>query len=231
MSAAIPDRPSRGSLDSRDLPKDIFAPSERDRIVQAMAATCAERGYLETTVGEVIARAGVSRATFDANFSGTEECGLAAVNQILSEATTTASAAWSADSSEWESIFRGIRALLELMAARPSFAHVAYIQARHSMPHSCYEPYASGIKVLASMIDRLRTYAIAESPLPRTTSRAVIGGGEILMRRALVAGEPERMAEFLPDIIYGVLVPYLGQEEALRYMRMAREMLDSSGAG
>ncbi len=225
MSAATPNRPGPGSLDSHDLPKDIFAPSERDRIVQAMAATCAERGYLETTVEEVIARADVSRATFDANFSGTEDCGLAAVNQILSEATTTASAAWSADSSEWESIFSGIRALLELMAARPSFAHVAYIQSRQSMPHSCYEPYASGIKVLASMIDRLRVYASTDSPLPATTSRAVIGSAEILMRRALVADEPERMPGLLPDIIYSVLVPYLGQEEALRYAALARAEL------
>lgn len=227
MTASSPNPRQRGPLDSQALPKDIFAPSERDRIVQAMAATCAERGYRETTVEEVIARAGVTRATFAAHFSGTEECGLAAVNQILSEATTTASAAWSSDSSEWESIFRGIRALLELMAARPSFAHIAYIQARQSMPHSCYEPYASGIKVLASMIDRLRTYAIAESPLPATTSRAVIGSGEILMRRALMAGEPERMPDLLPDIVYGVLVPFLGQAEATRYAALARRELNS----
>lgn len=210
------------------MPKDVFAPSERDRIVQAMAATCAERGYGETTVEAVIERAGVSREVFTQNFTGTEDCGLAAVNQILAEATAVASGAWSPDSSEWESILRGVRALLELMAARPSFAHLAYIQSRQAMPPSSFEPYDSGVKVVASMIDRLRAYGAEGAPLPPTTARAVVGSAEMLIRRALVAGEPERLPQLLPEIIYGVLVPYLGQEEAARYMSMARQALQSS---
>ena len=225
MSASIPDQPGRGSLDPRDLSRDVFAPSERDRIVQAMAATCAERGYAETTVEEVISRAGVSRAAFDQQFQGTEDCGLAAVTQILAEATAAASAAWSPDASEWESILRGVKALLELMAARPSFAHLAYIQSRQAMPPSSHVPYASGVKVVASMIDRLRGYAPEGRPLPPTTARAVVGSAEMLIRRALLAGEPERLPQLLPDIIYGVLVPYLGQEEALRYAELARAEL------
>jgi AcrR family transcriptional regulator len=228
MSSTFPDPRGAGSLDSEGLPKDVFAPSERDRIVQAMAATCAERGYRETTVEAVIERAGVSPAVFAANFSGTEDCGLAAVNLILAEATAVASGAWSPDASEWESIFRGVRALLELMAARPSFAHLAYIQARQAMPPNSYEPYASGVKVVASMIDRLRTYSPTEAPPPSAISRAVVGSAEMLIRRALVADEPERLPQLLPDIIYGVLVPYLGQEEAARYMGMARDALESS---
>jgi hypothetical protein len=86
-------------------------------------------------------------------------------------------------------------------------------------------PYASGVKVVASMIDRLRGYAAEGQPLPATTSRAVVGSAEMLIRRALLAGEPERLPQLLPDIIYGVLVPYLGQEEALRYAELARTEL------
>lgn len=223
MSSTSPDPQGPGSLDSEGLPKDVFAPSERDRIVQAMAATCAERGYGETTVEEVVARAGVPLTAFTANFVDKEDCGLAAVNLILAEATAVASAAWSPDSSEWESILRGVRALLELMAARPSYARLSYIQARHAMPPSSYASYSSGIKVLASMVDRLRAYSSAEAPLPPTTARAVIGSGEMVIRRALVAGESDRLPQLLPDIVYGALVPYLGQVEALRYTELARK--------
>jgi AcrR family transcriptional regulator len=221
--------PERGSPEIKGLPRDVFAPSERERLVQAMATVCAERGYAEVTVEEVVERAGVSRRAFDESFADKEECGLAAVNQILAESTAVASAAWSADTSEWESVLRGVRALLELLAARPSFAYMAFIGSRQMMPDSASALYQSGFQVLASMIDRLRADSPKEARQPSTAARGALGSGEILIRREIAAGRSERLPELLPDIIYGALVPYLDQHEALRYAGLARELLNHGG--
>jgi AcrR family transcriptional regulator len=193
-----------------------------------MAEVCAERGYGETTVAAVIERAGLPRETFEENFANKEECGVAAITEILAELMASSSAAWSADVAEWESVVRTERALLELMASRPSFAQMVYIEARQTMPHRAFERYWSSSQVKAAMLDRLRAYTPGAVRQPPSAARAAVGGAEALIRREIVSGRIERLPELLPDITYGVLVPFLGQEDALRYTRLARELLDNS---
>jgi AcrR family transcriptional regulator len=48
--------------------------SQRDRLLQATTETVAERGYVKTTVADILARAGVSRATFYQLFRDREDC-------------------------------------------------------------------------------------------------------------------------------------------------------------
>jgi AcrR family transcriptional regulator len=224
MGSQAADLPEGEPQDIGSLPRDIAAPSERDRLIEAMALICAEHGYAAATVEQVVARAGVSRGCFEENFADKAECGTAAVNQILADITAAASIAYSAEYSEWEKILRGVRALLELMAARPSFAALDLIEARQGMGLDAYELYIAGIRVLAAMLDRLQANALAGISRPPTAIRGAIGGAETLIRRELLAGRPERLPELLPDIIYGMLVPYLGQQEALRYAELSREL-------
>jgi AcrR family transcriptional regulator len=216
----------RGSLEINGFPPNLVPPSERDRLVAAMAASCAERGYASTSVAEVVARAGVPRRSFEENFADKSACGVAATSQILAEITAVASAAYSPRYSEWEILLRGVRTTLELLAARPSLARLACIEARQAMPPEAYALYASAIRFLLAMLDRIRVYASSETPRPPTAARGALGGGEALVRRELLAGRAERLPALLPDIIYGLLVPFLDQKEALRYAEMARELLN-----
>jgi AcrR family transcriptional regulator len=195
--------------------------------MQAMAATCAERGYAETTVEEVLERAGVSPAAFAKIFAGKEECGLAAIDLFVAESIGVASAAYSPDIAESESILRGIRAMLELWAARPSFADMTCIQPRQ-MPPRGYDAYALGAQAMSLIADRLQAYALAV-PAPETAARAMLGGIATLIRRELASGRAERLPELLPDIVYGALAPFLRQEEVLRYTRLARELQHEGG--
>lgn len=115
------------------------------------------------------------------------------------------------------------------MAARPSFAILAQIEGRQAMGSEAYELYTSGIRVLAAMLDRLQANALGGVARPPSAIRGAIGGAEALIRRELLAGRPERLPELLPDIIYGMLAPYLDQQEALRYAGLARELLNDGG--
>jgi AcrR family transcriptional regulator len=228
MGSQAADPHGRGSLEINGS-RNLVAPSERDRLVAAMAASCAERGYSSTSVDEVIARAGVPRRSFEENFADKSACGVAATSQIVAEITAVASAAYSSRCSEWEILLRGVRMSLELLAARPSFARLALIEARQSMPPDAYALYASAIRLLLTMLDRIRVYATCEAARPPSATRGALGGGEAIVRRELLAGRAERLPELLPDIIYGLLVPFLDQKEALRFAEMAREQLNDGG--
>jgi hypothetical protein len=87
--------------------------------------------------------------------------------------------------------------------------------------------YATGIRLLVAMLDRARAYASVTAP-PSAT-RGAIGGAEALVRRELLAGRADRLPGLLPDIVYGLLVPYLDQREALRYAELAREKVNEGG--
>ena len=50
------------------------AESQRHRLLQAMADALAEKGYTNTSVADVLTRAGVSRETFYQQFPSKEEC-------------------------------------------------------------------------------------------------------------------------------------------------------------
>jgi AcrR family transcriptional regulator len=214
--------------DQRPLRATSFtAPSERERLIAAMAASCAGKGYAATEVEDVLATSGVDRAGFERQFADKAECALAAANQILAETTQAVAAALSPELADWEKLIFAVRALLELMAAQPSYARLACIEARGAMPPEAYKRYEAGIRVLVAMLDRARDYARVSAPASAT--RAGIGGAELLIRRELIAGRAEDLPDLLPDIIYGTVVPFLDQHEALRYADLARELVNSGG--
>lgn len=88
-------RGSEGGDDRSVATRGLVAPNERERLIAAMAASCARKGYAATEVEDVLAAAGVDRLGFERNFSGKAECALAAVNQILAETTHVAGVAFS----------------------------------------------------------------------------------------------------------------------------------------
>ncbi len=203
--------------------------SERQRLLVAMTELCAKQGYIETSVDQVIAQAGVSAAHFDQLFGSKEECLLAAVNEIMGETVRVVASSISVDRSEWDSALYGVKAILELMAARPASAHLGYIGARQMGPDRARGIYVAGVRMLAVLIERLWEYSESQVQ-PARAAVAVMGGAEALIRREIVAGRVDELPRLLPDITYAATVPFLGQEEAMRLFRRAQEVLRSGAA-
>lgn len=197
----------------------------RAALVDAMARVCTERGYQEASVDEVLAASGCDRATFDRHFDGKEDCALAAVDAILADGMATVGAAYSPDTNEAESAVASLASLLELFAARPDFARLAFIEPRQGMPPSALQRYQSGFAILAAMLDRLREGSERPAQAPPHAARAAIGGGEALVRRELAAGRGDRLPVLLPALVYSAVVPFWGQREALRLAHLAERLL------
>jgi AcrR family transcriptional regulator len=202
----------------------VLAPSERQRILQAMAELCAERGYGETTVKAIVERAGVERRRFEKLFDGVEDCMLAAYDASSSQLLAEISGAYSADLPEWDSGMLGIKAILEMMAANPSIAYLGYVGVRQMGPPGAYEAYLIRVQMLKMMIERLWEHSELEVQ-PRAATRAALGGCEAVVRREIVAGRAEQLPAILPDLVYSATVPFLGQEQALALARRGRELV------
>jgi AcrR family transcriptional regulator len=210
------------------LAEPLVAHSQRERILVAMADACAGKGYSATTIADVCKPAGVSRATFYELFKDKEDCFHAAMEVSLADAMGRIVAVYSPDKPWATTVRDAAAAFLDLLASRPAFARMALVEAPASGERA-FQLYASGKRVLQSLLDRGREDPVEEEAIPSSAGRAALAGAEALIVGQILAGNAERLRELLPDVVYIATVPYLGQDEALRQSREAEKLLSSPG--
>jgi AcrR family transcriptional regulator len=207
-----------------DLPQPLIAHSQRERILNAMAQACAGKGFGAATIADICEPAGVSRATFYELFKDKEDCLQASMELSLAEAMGRIVEVYSPDK-PWATMVRDAAAtFLDLLATRPDFARMALIEAPAAGGRS-YEMYASGKRVLQALLDRGRDNPVEEQSIPSSAARGALAAAESLIVGQILSGNTERLPELLPDIVYIVTIPYLGQDEALRQTREAEKLL------
>jgi len=196
-----------------DIPHDVVIRSQRTRILNAMAEVTAENGYVATTVGQVVARAGVSSATFYKLFHDKEDCFLAAVREIIARATTVVGEAYSPQRRRPDPLRDVIRSLLVLFAKEPAYANLLFLQCRASTPRAL-DLYLSGARAMLSILGSGWADAVTEVS-PGLAARAALGGAEALVRAEIAEGRAETLPDLLPQLLYCALVPFRGIDEAL----------------
>ncbi len=206
------------------LPQPLVPDSQRDRILNAMAEVCAEKGFGPATIGDIVGRAGVSRATFYELFEDKESCLLATMELALADAMDRIVAGYSPDRPWAVRVSDAAARLLDLLVQRPAFTRVALVEAP-AAGGKALEMYVTGRRVVEELLDRGREEAINRQALPASAGRGAIAAVESLIVGQILAGEAESLPDLLPDIVYIVTVPYLGQDEALRQSRAAEESL------
>lgn len=207
-----------------DLAQPVLAHSQRERILNAMARACATKGFGATTIADVVEPAGVSRATFYELFKDKEDCLQASMELSLADTMGRIVEVYSPDK-PWATMVRDAgRAFLELLASRPDFARMALIEAPAAGGRSL-EMYASAKRVLQALLDRGRSDPLEEEAIPSSAGRGALAAAEQLIVGQILAGNTERLPELLPDIVYIITIPYLGQDEALRQSREAEKLI------
>jgi AcrR family transcriptional regulator len=135
MSAST--TPARLPRGRHGLPREAVVSAQRERMLRAMAETMAEKGYVATTVADVLRAAGVSRETFYEQFTSKEDCfanAYEAAAAMLLEAATGARGR----GEPIEQFSRTLRVYLDALAAEPEFARLFLV-----------EVYAAGPDALA----------------------------------------------------------------------------------
>ena len=198
------------------MPADIGELSQRQRIVDAMIASCAEKTYAATTIADIVSRASISRTTFYKRFSGKRDCFDAALDSCLEELRATAATSRSAADSPSETVRKATAATLELFAEKPALAQMVMGEA------VAVEPAVVGRyrKLLIPAIARL--WGSSGPPGPtHADPRLAFGRAQVLILNLVSSGECDRLAELLPELVYLALLPFAGHDEAIRQARLA----------
>jgi AcrR family transcriptional regulator len=197
-------------------------PAERERLLEAMLSELDDRGYGAMRVDYALSEAGVSRADFEAEFGDRDACLFAAYAQ-LTERLARKTGEGCALGGEWpERVLLGLEALLEELTAAPAMARVA-VQGFPAIGPEARARYQDFIEGFAPLLREGREFAEGGAELPNEVERLVIGAAEAIVFQEIVAGRAMQLGNLAPEILFLVLVPFLGREAASAEMRKAQE--------
>lgn len=186
----------------------------RSRLISAMAQACAARGFKATSVTDVVAAAQLSREDFYAIFRDEEDCFLATIDQELGEVMNLISGRYSEDKPWFQVIHDTITGLTEMLAERPAFAKVTFLEALPA-GSAAFDRYSAGKRALITLLEQGRADAPADLALPTSVAELAFGGVEAVIKDELIAGHASRLPQLAPDLLYICYSPFMDQEEAI----------------
>ncbi len=191
--------------------------SRRQLILAAMIRVVGAKGYKETVVADVIAEAETSRTTFYKHFEDKHDCFLAAyemlVEQVFAEvvANCDGAAPWMARMTD------GLMTIVDRFAVDPALARTAVVEVA-AAGADARRLHWDAIARFTEYLDAGRELAGGKE-LPENISLMSAGAVSGLIFDELLAGRAERLPERLPDLLFAMLVPYVGPQAAAAEMR------------
>jgi AcrR family transcriptional regulator len=189
-------------------------------MLEAMVRVAAAKGYQETTVADVIEAAAVSRETFDATFVGKEGCFLEAYDAVIDVLVAHVSTAFESTVGQpWpDRIAAGLRALVDLLASEHDIARMAMVEVT-AVGEDARIRYRAALGRFTYFLEEGRTFTSQGEELPADTARFAIGGATSMIFDEIRAGRGPELRRILPDLLFAVLMPYIGPEAAEDEMR------------
>jgi AcrR family transcriptional regulator len=212
--------PERLPSGRHGLPRAYVVRSQRERVLEAMVRVAAAKGYEATTVTDVIEVAGVSRASFYEQFEDKSTCFLEAYDAVIDVLVAHVTSAFESAAGEpWpERIAAGLGALVELLAAEADIARMAMVEVT-AVGDDARARYRSALARFTPFLEEGREYSSQAEELPPDTARFAIGGATSMIFDEIRAGRGPELQGILPDLLFAVLMPYLGPEQAELEMR------------
>jgi AcrR family transcriptional regulator len=216
-SAPDPER-SRGGTET--LPRAYLVRSQRERLLEAMLRVAAAKGYEATTITDVIEVAGVSRQAFDEMFESKSACFLEAYDAVFDVLVAHVNSAFeSAAGQPWpERIAAGLSALVGLLSIESGIARMAMVEVT-AAGDEARARYRAALARFTPFLEEGREYSSQGEELPADTARFAIGGATSMIFDEIRAGRGPELKRILPDLVFAVLMPYLGPEAAEDEMR------------
>jgi len=199
------------------MPRDIGRRSQRGRILTALADSCAVKSFSATTIADVVGRASISRATFYKHFANKRECFDVAVGGFVAELTGVATEAQSSGESRPEAIRRAIGAVLDHLAANPAYSRLVVIEAPILEPSIIASHREQAVDALKGQWEMGK-----EGSEARADARLAFGRAHVLVADYVAAGKTKKLPELLPEIVYVLLLPFVGHKEALEQVKLAQ---------
>lgn len=193
---------------------------KRDMLMRAMLEELAGKGYRDASVEAAREAAGVSATDFEAEFGSKDECLFAAYDRLTEKVVARASAECDQTDRWPDRVRAGLDGLLQAVAAHPEMAR-ALTRSFPGIRPAAYERYVGLLSRFVPFMREGREYSGVEEELPGEVELLAVGAAEAIIFSEVDAGRAERLPQMLPEILFSVLVPFMGPDRAADEMRSA----------
>ena len=185
----------------------------RARLITSAIAEVAELGYDHAGVAGICVRAGVSRATFQREFSGKEECFLAAC-QAFADALVTRVRASLHDVRTWqEGVRAGLGVFLTHLAENPTAARACLVEGLAAGPPALAIRDVA-MRTFADLVDLFHVQAPEGVDHSALVSEASVGGIYGIVLRRIRDGDTAQLPTLASELAYYLLAPVVGCPQA-----------------
>ena len=197
------------------------SPRERTRLLEAMLEELVEKGYSEVEVTAAVRRAQLPAAAWSEHFPDKNACLTAAFDE-LTEQLRLAIVAGCLAGGDWpERVAGGLRALVDELAGRAAMAE-ALAGVFPSIGPEAMRRYQRFVESLGPMLVEGRAYSGIPHDLPVDVEMLAVGAVEALVFEQIQAGRTSRLAALMPELLFSILVPFLGPAAASEAMAAER---------
>jgi len=177
------------------------------------------KGYKATSVADVIAEADVSRTTFYKHFEDKHECFLAAYDLVVERVIGEVIANCDGEQAWLERVRIGLTTIVEMFALDPELARTAIVEVAAAGADARARHW-NAISRFTEFLDEGEGLS-ATPELPENIGLMAAGAVSGLIFDELLTGRAERLPQLLPDLLFALLVPYIGPGAATEEMRRA----------
>ncbi|MFN8216202.1 MAG: TetR/AcrR family transcriptional regulator [Solirubrobacterales bacterium] len=191
------------------LPREIVTSSQRERLLAAVVRVSAEKGYEATTVGDILAVAGVGRESFYELFDDKLACMRTAHALLVEDLEAQVRAAYEVPGPWVDRVSAGLAAALGWFAADPAAGRFVMVEMSRVGP-GARERLLAVFTRFTALLDA----GFAATPdLPRA-ARLALGGTVTRVYEAVVSDRTAELPGQLPELTFELLVPFVGEETA-----------------
>ncbi len=192
------------------LPRELVVRSQRERLLTAVVRVTAARGYESTSVADILEEAGVGRESFYELFADKKDCLLAARGLLIEDLEATVRAAYGRGETWTDQARNALAAMLEWFASDPAAARVVIVELAAVGPVA-RKLFQSDFSRFTALVDSGLDEGVPG--LPQATGLAV-GGLLARVYGEVVNDRVTELPTLLPDLLFELLVPFVGEEQA-----------------
>jgi AcrR family transcriptional regulator len=195
--------------------------SRRELILAAMIRVVGSKGYKGTSVADVIEEAGTSRTTFYKHFTDKHDCFLAAYDMLVEQVFAEVTANCNGSESWLQRVETGLTTIVRLFALDPELARTAVVEVAAAGAEA-RQRHWNAVARFTEYLEDGRELADGRE-LPENISLMSAGAVSGLIFDELLAGRATQLPAMLPDLLFAMLVPYIGPRAAAAEMRRVAE--------
>lgn len=197
--------------------------SRREAILEATVRVVGRSGFRQASLEEIAAEAGIPPATVRRFFEDKHECFLAAYDLLVERLFLDVERDCEADLQWRERVEAGLARILDRFAADAALARTAIVEAAAAGPEARRRQWEA-LTRFGRFLEEGRALA-AGRRLPDQISAMAVGAVSGLVFEELRAGRAEALPAMLPDLLFAMLVPFVGPSAAAGEMRRAAEAI------